>query len=355
MRIYKITNLINGKIYIGQTINDINYRFMQHCYYASTRHSAISKSINKYGKENFKIELIDECGSVEEMNEKEIYWIKELNSLSPNGYNLCYGGNGKGKHTPETIAKIQAGRVGFKQKPEVVEKLRKINTGKKMKPATLEKMRKRMIGNKYAEGTIISDDRKLEISKFNANLKPTGVIEYKGVYWSKIEKKYGSRFYNKSEKIWLGWFNESKNGAISWDIISRIKRIDYGYLNFPDKTIEELLVDLTEIPSDNFKKIINIHFNKEIYITQTIIKNKQSVGPGIRYINEKYYVRVRLDGKEVYAGTYNLIENAKIIYDLIAINRNSNNKYKLYNKNLNKTQLLSMLTEEIYKGIIEII
>lgn len=87
--IYKITNKINGKSYIGQTV-DFNRRKRNHfnkkegdkeCY-------AIHQAFFKYGKENFSIEVIEKC-SKEELDEKEKYYIKYFHSHhTENGYNL---------------------------------------------------------------------------------------------------------------------------------------------------------------------------------------------------------------------------------------------------------------------------
>lgn len=57
-KIYKITNLINNKIYIGQTIRDLKVRFKQHCYRNGCAY--LHNALLKYGKANFKIELIEE-------------------------------------------------------------------------------------------------------------------------------------------------------------------------------------------------------------------------------------------------------------------------------------------------------
>jgi hypothetical protein len=88
MVIYKITNLINGKIYIGQT-KSVGIRFK--CYWGSGK--LIRLAIKKYGKENFKKEIIEECNTKEELNIREIFWIKELNTKAPNGYNILKGGS----------------------------------------------------------------------------------------------------------------------------------------------------------------------------------------------------------------------------------------------------------------------
>lgn len=82
--IYKIENLINHKIYIGQSIH-IKRRWMEHCIPSSN--SVISKAIYKYGKENFSFQILEEC-SIEELNDKELYYIQQYNSLVPNGYNI---------------------------------------------------------------------------------------------------------------------------------------------------------------------------------------------------------------------------------------------------------------------------
>lgn len=84
--IYKITNLINNKIYIGRHIN----KQKNDTYFGSG--TLITRAIAKYGKDNFKKEIIYYCSSNDELNKKEIYYIKEYNSIFPNGYNISTGG-----------------------------------------------------------------------------------------------------------------------------------------------------------------------------------------------------------------------------------------------------------------------
>lgn len=93
--IYKITNNINGKIYVGQSI-DIPKRIYEHKYKAFCKddisyNSAIHNAFRKYGLDNFTFEILEEV-SIKELDDKEIFYIKELNSLSPNGYNIQSGG-----------------------------------------------------------------------------------------------------------------------------------------------------------------------------------------------------------------------------------------------------------------------
>lgn len=87
--IYIIKNDINNKVYIGQSIN-AEQRFIQHCKPRSAKNSLIAKAIQKYGKEHFWVEILEK--QIKNYNEREIYWIKFYNSLSPNGYNLQKGG-----------------------------------------------------------------------------------------------------------------------------------------------------------------------------------------------------------------------------------------------------------------------
>lgn len=92
--IYKITNQINGKVYIGQSIH-IKQRWKEHISDAIKEYSdaPIHRAIRKYGKENFLFEIIEECDQ-QELNDKERYWISHFNStVRGNGYNLTYGGD----------------------------------------------------------------------------------------------------------------------------------------------------------------------------------------------------------------------------------------------------------------------
>lgn len=85
MNVYKITNLINNKIYIGQDSKDRND------YMGSGK--LIILAINKYGLSNFKKEILDNVNNLDELNEREIYWINFYNSTNKNiGYNISLGG-----------------------------------------------------------------------------------------------------------------------------------------------------------------------------------------------------------------------------------------------------------------------
>lgn len=110
MIVYKIQNKINGKIYIGQTVGTLEHRMSQHKANGK-KISVIGNAIHKYGWENFDVEVIDEADTIEELNQKEIYWIGYYKSISPNGYNLELGGR-NALHEEETRKKISEANKG---------------------------------------------------------------------------------------------------------------------------------------------------------------------------------------------------------------------------------------------------
>jgi group I intron endonuclease len=166
MFIYKTTNLVNGKIYIGQHIGDRPY------YIGSGK--SLKAAIKKYGRENFKREILEYCDNVDHMNEREIIWIARYDSTNPLiGYNLEYGGNGKGKVNEETKKKISETKKGEKNffygKKHSEESRKKISEANKKRGPLSEETRKKMSeaakGKKFSEESIRkrSEARKIKI------------------------------------------------------------------------------------------------------------------------------------------------------------------------------------------------
>ena len=112
MYIYKITNKINDKVYIGQTIKTIAERFQRHKNDALSNRldTHLARAIRKYGTENFIIEQIDTAQTQEELTKKEYYWINFYDATHK-GYNetdsiqKC-GGNTYKNKTPQELTKI---------------------------------------------------------------------------------------------------------------------------------------------------------------------------------------------------------------------------------------------------------
>lgn len=110
--IYKIENLVNGKVYIGQSM-DIEKRWIGH----RNGKCLIKLAIQKYGIENIKFSVVEEC-LIEELNNKETYWIETESSMCPNGYNMRSGG-GQGHYcSDETKHKITLTKTGVKLSDE---------------------------------------------------------------------------------------------------------------------------------------------------------------------------------------------------------------------------------------------
>jgi group I intron endonuclease len=95
MFVYVITNIINNKKYVGLTTSTLSSRWSRHITAAYKRHnnSYIGRSIRKYGKENFLIEILETAASFDELKLLEQTYIQKLDTYN-NGYNLTHGGDG---------------------------------------------------------------------------------------------------------------------------------------------------------------------------------------------------------------------------------------------------------------------
>ena len=156
--IYKTTNLLDGKIYIGQKKSP---RFLGEEYLGSGKH--LKLAVSKYGKENFKVELVEEIDSEDEMDNREIYWISYYNATDDLvGYNISNGGNVNrsmsGEHNPryghhmteeeklrqkEGFQRGKSLRGNFKRRrsEEAIAKTRETLTGHTVSQETREKLR----------------------------------------------------------------------------------------------------------------------------------------------------------------------------------------------------------------------
>lgn len=95
MYIYQIKNIVTGKLYIGKTIQCPKKRYTRHIQEATNgTNRRLYSSIQHHGIDNFDLTVLCECGSIDELNEMEMYWIDQLDTLIPNGYNMTIGGDG---------------------------------------------------------------------------------------------------------------------------------------------------------------------------------------------------------------------------------------------------------------------
>lgn len=169
MIIYKTTNLINNKIYIGQDKNN-NPNYLG-------SGDLIKHSIKKYGKENFIKETLISCSDLDELNIMERHFINLFNSTDKSiGYNISVGGtNGvmlNRKHSNETKEKMRLSSIGKKKSESHC-----INIGlsKKGRIISLEERKKRSDSNPYKGKTKgpLSEETRIKISESRIGKKPS--------------------------------------------------------------------------------------------------------------------------------------------------------------------------------------
>jgi group I intron endonuclease len=135
--IYGIAHIATGRQYVGQSV-DCFERFKQHS--TPKKNSAgIKGAIMKYGVDAFSFVILEEC-SKEKLNEREVWWIAELGTLSPGGYNLTSGGGQGTVVSEETRAKASASLKGKTLSPETRAKISAAQKGKTLSPEHCEKI-----------------------------------------------------------------------------------------------------------------------------------------------------------------------------------------------------------------------
>lgn len=157
MIVYKITNKANGKVYIGQSVQESTRRISNHKYYlrlGTHFNDHLQRAWNKYGSAQFEFTNIDTAETIEQLNDKEQYWIAFYQSAAPEfGYNKDLGG-GNGRMTD----------------------------------ASKEKLSQRMLGNQYTKGRKLSEEhRKAFLAAGAENNKNR-------VYTESTRKKIGDHF-----------------------------------------------------------------------------------------------------------------------------------------------------------------
>ena len=148
--IYKITNKLNGKVYIGQTTRTVEKRFQEHLtraeYYCRRYGKAEYKYMHLYlamvkdGKENFFVETIDIATSREELDDKEKYWIRQLRAVEL-GYNML---SGSSTANPMDSALVKAKHDKIMQTVEVRKRISKTLSETLRKNGRSEEYRKKI-------------------------------------------------------------------------------------------------------------------------------------------------------------------------------------------------------------------
>ena len=188
MQVYLITNLVNGKKYIGATKQSLRMRLTAH-FNEKQRNSLIRIDSLKYGRNNFKIESLHKCSSKEEMDALEKAAVERENCYAPNGYNVRRWGQSIGGMPLESRKKMsESHKLRFKKNPELRKKMGEYS--KMATPYWRGKMahnrRKIMCietGKEYPSLKDAAEELKLNISNLcsalRGQLKSTGGLHFK--------------------------------------------------------------------------------------------------------------------------------------------------------------------------------
>jgi len=146
MYIYKTTNILSGKFYIGKRV----YRKRDDDWYLGSG-VYLNRAIKKHGRENFKKEILEWCDDKSHLCEREIYWIKHFDSTNPKiGYNLSLGGEG-GNVGEEAYVKIGKKLRGRKKPKGFGEKISKALKGKSKSKNHVDNVAKAIRGKKKSK------------------------------------------------------------------------------------------------------------------------------------------------------------------------------------------------------------
>ena len=155
MFIYSITNMSNGKIYIGATRRSITKRTIEHKCRSSLLNTPLHKAIREYGWESFKSRILEKCSNIACLYEAEKKWISHFNSTNHDyGYNLTLGGVGSPGYefTSSARKKISDIHKGHKHSIEFIEK--------RIAP---QRGQKRPLTSKKLSGRVLSEETKKKI------------------------------------------------------------------------------------------------------------------------------------------------------------------------------------------------
>lgn len=217
MIIYKITNLLNGKIYIGQTIRTLEERQKQHINNAKKGSKThLYFAMRKYGMDNFKFEILEYAKSKEELNKLETYYINKFDTIRT-GYNMVDGGNNNIMFIPAVAEKhkrkMQSKRTREKISKSMKEHIQKYGFSDEHR----KNLSKSAMGNhNFGNG----DTRSISCFCIDKNGNRYNFHSYKdaGLWWYKNYKPfpYSECVYQRKIKqsIQLGYCYYTPGGGV---------------------------------------------------------------------------------------------------------------------------------------------
>ncbi len=300
--IYLITNLINGKQYVGKTKNSIEKRFADHKS-AGSNCKALKRAIKKYGDENFKIEIIEYCASWDALVEAEHRNILKYKSLTPNGYNIILEtaqGRIWTEKMKEKSSKNMQGRASTANtkskflgvRPDKKKwscRIRFPRLGKSISKGydseiEAAKMYDRLAIYLFGKNAIINFPENLydylneDLQSFyniHISRSPT-TSNFNGVYLRKEMNKWMAEVRFEGKQVSLGTFDSEEGAARMYDICYIYLNKKYDKLNFPEKSDEYNSLDL-----------------QSIFSSRVALKGKKNPYPGVYPRQGKYDVQYR--------------------------------------------------------------
>jgi len=208
MVVYLITNNATGRRYVGKTEKLLAERWGAHLRSAKKNPKTyLHKAIHKYGPEAFNTSVLFTGEDSAALCEVEKFWISELKTKVPNGYNLTDGGEGVSgfkmpaaaiektaaakrgvRQSLEHIAKAAIGRKGRKCSPETISKMSAANMGKRLSPEHRAKLAKAHLGMKQSPETVAKRVSKIRGKKRSPEMIAKMVIAHTGKKYSEQAK-----------------------------------------------------------------------------------------------------------------------------------------------------------------------
>lgn len=226
--VYKITNQINNKCYIGQTTQGISRRWTEHKRDSKNRDSEMYKDMRKYGVHNFSVEVLESGLTQQELSQQEVYWIKKTESFE-RGYNLTTGGISGFQMSESTVAKISVANTGENNNmygkthsEEAREKISKAHKGKVMTKKQRKNMSLARQGEKnHFYGKHHTEETKDYLRQINLGRKHTESAKRKMSEQCKGNKhhNYGNRGRNSTYTVPIAQYDSN------WKLIRKFDTV----------------------------------------------------------------------------------------------------------------------------------
>jgi group I intron endonuclease len=227
MYVYIITNRVNGKSYVGQTLRRPIERMRSHRYAASLKFGArsdmvIARAIRTYGWDSFSWRVIEICQSQELLDAAESYWIEKYRTVSPDGYNIALGGRGRGSVSDETRKRISEAGRGRLVGGDTRKKLSDLMKSRVRSPETAKKIGQANLGRKASVETKIRQSEAIKA------LGGSHMVEWTPERREKLASARRGKLASQETKEKLSRVRSGENGPsakLNWSQVVEIRRI----------------------------------------------------------------------------------------------------------------------------------